>query len=85
MVDSAWGKYCDGDSSSLELTVQNTCIEPMSLLYCFEQEGGGWDCSVAENIGVEEMAIIHSCKNTGNYRLTACEYLSDCKQQLEKQ
>lgn len=85
ILGSGWGKHCNGDTSSLELTVQNMCVEPMSLLYCFEQEGGGWDCKIAENIGVKATATVFSCKNTGNYRLIACEHLRDCKQELKKQ
>ena len=84
VVASQWGKHCDGDPSSLELTVKNTCNDAMSLLYCLEQEGGAWDCQIMQDIKKDAEVTVHSCKNTGNYEFTACLDTYDCQQEKEK-
>lgn len=79
VAGSAWGGYCEGDTSSLELMVKNICPQPMALLYCFEQEGGAWDCQILSRVSAGETATVHSCKNTGKYKLIACEDTYDCE------
>ncbi|MFC1769949.1 hypothetical protein ACFLZI_02690 [Nitrospirota bacterium] len=81
ITGSAWGKHCDADPSSLELTVKNICDKKMNLNFCIEQEGGVWDCKGVQAVNEGAEATFSSCKNTGNYKLTACEDdIEDCKQ-----
>lgn len=81
---SQWGARCGGDPLSLEITVENTCQQKMSLLYCLEQEGGKKECNVAADIMAGDTTKVFTCKGTGNYEFIACEKSKDCKKELKK-
>ena len=83
VTDSQWGKQCNEDPNSLELTVKNTCDKKMSLLYCMDQEGGAKVCKVMEDVEGGASIKISACKATGSYDFTGCERAYDCKQELK--
>ena len=84
VTDSQWGKGCDGDPNSLQLTVQNNCDKKMSLLYCLAREGNKKLCHVKENMEAKASLVISACNATGTYEFTGCEKAYDCKQKLKK-
>jgi hypothetical protein len=72
-----WGGHCD-DPKSLELTHLNSCSYAATLVVCFEQAGGQWDCKHQEYVQPGQSATLWSCGNTGNFKIEACNRTEEC-------
>ncbi len=83
VTDSQWGKSCDGDPNSLELTIKNTCDKKMALLSCMDHTDSKKSCSVRGDIEGGANVKIFTCNANGNYKLIGCERTYDCKQAMK--
>ena len=78
ITSSDW-KLCGEKKQGLILKLQNVCVETMQLQLCIEKEGGEWDCKWFREVKKEAAVEMESCDNTGNYKISACEDIDDCK------